>query len=329
LYEHSAGQQALARVAIELACIERGNAGDPGIRRLRDDEIVAFMRGEQEVSGIVEDHVHARITQHPAVQLFQIRRRVNHGGLNFNAVNRCDIGESRDGCNGHAAAEANHQDARGMGMQKRAEIAEHALRAQVVSRGVDFSINAQGEIILRAQDGDGSVAPILRKQNIVSRSHFLRRHAARMQRVIEDSAKIGEIAAVEGSRECDEEKGDSQSKIHADHGGRILAAAEDEQEGKNDVDSRGDGDQAIRADLRQQKEPGERRARDGADGVGGIGAANSRRFAEWLFLRGGLATLGDQTRGQRKVESEADRCGQYGRNTGNRLREKNFSERRR
>ena len=75
-------------------------------------------------------------------------------------------------------------------------MSQQELRARVEIRGVHLAVNAQRQIILRTHDGHRRVWPIRGEQHVIRFRHLGKRHALRVQRIIEFGAERGERAVV-------------------------------------------------------------------------------------------------------------------------------------
>ena len=70
-----ARRQPVARGDEELAGEERRNAGNPGVRRLRDDHVVLAARQQQMRSAVADDQMRARIVERVLVGVAEVAAR--------------------------------------------------------------------------------------------------------------------------------------------------------------------------------------------------------------------------------------------------------------
>src|ERR1700682_748998 len=87
LDEDAAYGETLADSRIIFIGEKSGDAGDPWVGGLGDNEIVLIPRGEQEITSVIEDDVHTRVAKHAAIECFKIRSGLNDSGLDFDAIN--------------------------------------------------------------------------------------------------------------------------------------------------------------------------------------------------------------------------------------------------
>ena len=77
LAEHAAGRQAIAGGLEELPGEQDGDAGHPRVRRLRDDDVVAFARQQQVRPPVADDQSRSRILQRAMVLIVEHPRRLD------------------------------------------------------------------------------------------------------------------------------------------------------------------------------------------------------------------------------------------------------------
>ena len=87
LHEKPAGPQSRRCFAIKFRGVKVGDSCHPGIRRFGRNQVVAIASGGQKIPRIIENDMHARISQHAAIERFHERRRSDHIRLDFHAVN--------------------------------------------------------------------------------------------------------------------------------------------------------------------------------------------------------------------------------------------------
>ena len=95
LHEYAVRSEAAADGCVKFAREKRGDAGDPGIRRLGNDQVVFLARGEEKIARVVERHMHARVEQHVAIERREQRRGADDGRLDFHDVQALQLRDSR------------------------------------------------------------------------------------------------------------------------------------------------------------------------------------------------------------------------------------------
>src|SRR5260370_31009191 len=76
LNEAAAGSEALPDGGVILIGEKRGDARDPRVGRLGDDEVVEVARGEEKIAGVVEMDAEARVAENAAIEFFEDRGRL-------------------------------------------------------------------------------------------------------------------------------------------------------------------------------------------------------------------------------------------------------------
>ncbi len=111
LNERAARRETRLRGTIKLAREQRCDSGNPWIRRLGNDQVVSFARGEKKIACVVEGDVHARIVEHVAVELHKQRRGGYHGRFDFDDIQALEFGIACQSGRGHPAAESDQKHA--------------------------------------------------------------------------------------------------------------------------------------------------------------------------------------------------------------------------
>ena len=142
----------LADGGVKLRGEERGDAGDPGIGRLGDDEVV---EGERERHDQPGEHGRPQLRQH------DVPERLPRAG---------------------------------------AEVAEEELSARIAGGGVDLAVDAQGDVIVGAEDRDGSVGAVCEEDSVVGGGDVLQIEQALIGIAVEDGGEGEEARVVEEAR---------------------------------------------------------------------------------------------------------------------------------
>ena len=98
----------LPRESEKLHGEKRGEAANPGVGRLRNDDIVSVGRSQEEVSPICDDRMNPRVLEDFPVFLGKEPRRVHHRRLDLNDIDPLD-GVAGDGAGGDTAPKTNHE----------------------------------------------------------------------------------------------------------------------------------------------------------------------------------------------------------------------------
>src|SRR6267378_2801281 len=143
LNEFSARRELLANGSVILIREERGDSGDPRVRRLGNDQVVLLARSKQKVSRVIKNDVNARITQDITVEAFEIRRGADHGGLDLNAINSLDVWVTGDGRGSHTATEADDENSPRRGLKRGSQVTQEELCASITSGCIYFAVDAE------------------------------------------------------------------------------------------------------------------------------------------------------------------------------------------
>src|SRR6267378_219846 len=172
LNEFSAWRELLTDGSVILIREKCGDACDPRVRRLGNNQVVLLARSEQEVSRVIENDVNARITQDITVEAFEIRRRADHGGLDLNAINSLDVRVTGDGRGRHTATETDDENSSRGRFKRGSQVTQEELCSSITSGCVYFTVDAEGHVVIRAENGYRVVYAVCRKHEIVCRSNF-------------------------------------------------------------------------------------------------------------------------------------------------------------
>src|SRR5215472_18070267 len=136
------------------------------------------MRSQQEVARVIEDDMNSRITQHTSVETSKVWGRLDNSGLNLNTINLLDIGVSSHGGHGHSASEADNEDSPGGSVKRGTQVAQEKLRSGITCRGIDLPVDAERDIVVRADNRNRIVHSLLGKHQIGCRDDFTERESA-------------------------------------------------------------------------------------------------------------------------------------------------------
>ena len=144
LQQPSAGRQRTVRDGEELAREQVRDAAHPGVRRLRDDDVVALLGRREVRARVVEHQVHARVVERAAAHVVEQVRRLDDRGLDLDRVDALDVGMRRDRARGHPRGVADHQHLlRRRAEQQRQLPEQHLGRHVAEARRVDLAVDAQ------------------------------------------------------------------------------------------------------------------------------------------------------------------------------------------
>src|SRR5713101_5246953 len=316
LHEAAAGSEPAPDGGVILIGEKRGDARDPRVGWLRDDEVVVFARGEEKIAGVVEMDAEARVAENAAIQFFEDRGRLHHGRLDFDDVNALDIRIAGHSRSGHAAAEADEEDAARRRMKDGAQMADQELRGGVAIRCVHFAVGLEGPVVVGAGDGNGSIEAVGGKEQVGSGGAFGEREMGFAVIPVEDGAEIGQSAVVEERGPAGQRDSHEQGNVQGQCKNARRRDAQLEKQGKNEIDA---GDESHDAEGSQQgnePETGGNGSDDRSAGVGGAGPADGGGIAGALAGRPGKK---DYDRG--KIEAEDNGCGEHGERAGCQLGE--------
>src|SRR5713101_3075252 len=311
LHEAAAGSEPAPDGGVILIGEKRGDARDPRVGWLRDDEVVAVARGEEKIAGVVEMDAEARVAENAAIQFFEDRGRLNHGGLDFDNVNALDIGIAGHSRSGHAAAEADEEDAARRRMKDGAQMADQELRGGVAIRCVHFAVGLERPVVVGAGDSNGSIETVGGEEQVGGGGAFGEREMGFAVIPVEDGAEIGQSAVVEERGPAGQRDTHEQSNVQGQRKNARRRDAQLEKQGKNEVDAGDESDDAEGSQQGNEPETGGDGSGDSSAGVGGAGPTDGGGIAGALAGRPGKK---DYDRG--KIEAEDNGCGEHGERAG-------------
>ncbi len=271
LHHHAARGQPRARQRVELRGEQRGDAADPRVGRLRDDDVPPPVGRHQHVAGIADGEVDAPVAQHRPVLALEERGGVDHGRLDLDDVDALDR-MGGDGADGDAAAEPDDQHAARVGVQQERQVTEHELHVHVDAvAGVGLAVHPQRGRRALAVHADGGGQPVPVEEELAVGGG------------LGDTALPGEALVLPG---VDRRPGRHHRRVPRahpheaghDHEGqrerpqplplRHRATADpDEDETEHEVEADRDLHRALGADDRHQGEARDHGAHDRAQGV--------------------------------------------------------------
>src|SRR4051812_31667089 len=142
LHKHASGREMRPRFAIKLTRKQAGDAGDPGVRGLRNYQVILSIGGEQKTASVIDDDVHARVIQHPTIERREIGSRMKDSRLYLDEIDLLNFGIASDRRYGHSAAKADDKHPLQMGMKDSAQVPQNQLRPRIARGSVGFSIGA-------------------------------------------------------------------------------------------------------------------------------------------------------------------------------------------
>ena len=291
----------------ELAREEVGRAGDPRVRGLRDDHVVALGRAREVRPPVVDDDAHARIFHRPAVVVVEEVRRLDHRRFDLDRVDALErIARRRP--DGDAGGEADDERARRWRPEQERDVRQERLRAHVPGDGgVRLAVDLEEDGVVLAVDRDGGVEAVavedqlvvgnaLDRQQLhadVQESHRRAEHAAR------------ELARVPGKGHHHEGGGGGEREDAAEDAAIAGSggAREREQAGGGEVDGRSERERRAQAEQRDQHEAGDECAHGGADRVGEVDVTHGHA--------GGDALLRERARDEREERPQDERRRQH------------------
>src|SRR3989440_2979957 len=160
LTEHAVIREPPLRDPEELRRVQRGDAGDPWIRWLGHDDIVAVAIELQRAAGVVHHHAHVRPCEYRTVHRPEQAIHEQHAGLDFDDLDTSHLRGVGQHTGAHTAAITD--DEGGLRMRPRHERCktQHHLRIHVAHvRRVHLAVHAQRSATFRFPHTDRRVRP--------------------------------------------------------------------------------------------------------------------------------------------------------------------------
>src|SRR6266849_7199878 len=126
--------------------IQGGSPLDPGMNRVRRDDVKFLRRSEDEMPGVVVDYPDATVCQ-DVVVLFgeESRNGRRDQGLNFANQYFIDVRMQNERAGGNAGSAADDQYTARLAMQQRGYVTEHTLQPHIVGFGGRLDLAADME----------------------------------------------------------------------------------------------------------------------------------------------------------------------------------------
>ncbi len=145
--------RAVAHQREELARVEMGGAGRPGMRGLRDDRVVARLREQERAARVVHVHVHARIGERVASRAARRARGSRARTSGSSSITSIDATSAARASSAAPTAEPDDQHARAVGPREHTGRSAEPARRGSRAHGPPATISASGSPLVRCGSG--------------------------------------------------------------------------------------------------------------------------------------------------------------------------------
>ena len=152
LHEDAPVGESLLRGLIELLSEQSRDPSSVRIGRLRNDQVITFVRGEQDFARIVEDDVDIGVVQHVAVHRGTAAGHFDDGRFEFHDIDPLHRLDRAEPARRFTRSQSDDQRTRGVAVQDGSHLTEHHLRSHVDQRAaVAFAVHIERQAVRHFQ----------------------------------------------------------------------------------------------------------------------------------------------------------------------------------